>query len=113
MLIAPSFQKKKNEPTTTAPVILQDVDATPVPPAPEDTPTVTATATDGTIESNLGQTTQDNFKSTQQKADKLADLYAKLNTQWTTLKSEYEANRDLLAEETNKYEEKHAKMFEE
>ena len=113
MLIAPSFQKKKNEPTTTAPVILQDVDATPVPPAPEDTPTVTATATDGTIESNLGQTTQDNFKSTQQKADKLADLYAKLNTQWTTLKSEYEANRDLLAEETKKYEEKHAKMFEE
>lgn len=114
MLIAPIRQKRKDQPSIpkaqpTAPVILQDQPA----PAPADTPVVTQTTTDSIIESNLGQTTQDNFLNTQQKADRLAELYAKLNTQWTTLKGEYETNRDLLAEETKKYEEKHAKMFEE
>ena len=114
MLIAPSYKKRKDLEPISAPVILQD--ATPQespesqdPPAP----TVTQTKTNNVIESNLGQTTQDNFKNTQQRADKLADLYAKLNNQWTTLKDEYESNRDLLAEETKKYEEKHAKLFEE
>ncbi len=114
MLIAPTSKKEKV--MQPQPVILQadaaPADAAPAVP-PEATPEVTITTTDTIIESNLGQTTQDNFEDATARANKLAGLYEKLNTQWTTLKTEYENNRDLLIAEQAKYDDKHKAIWEE
>ena len=112
MLIAPTAKKEKV--IQPQPVILQadqqaDTAATPPPATPE----VTITTTDTVIESNLGQTTQDNFVNATERANKLAGLYEKLNSQWSTLKTEYEANRDLLLTEQENYDNKHAGIWEE
>ena len=114
MLIAPTSKKEKV--MQPQPVILQADTAPPadaVPAPPEAAPEVTITTTDTIIESNLGQTTQDNFEDATTRANKLAGLYEKLNTQWTTLKTEYENNRDLLIAEQAKYDDKHKAIWEE